>query len=240
MGIADTVHSSSVATHIQRPDGVDAPSRSTRGPVARTLGPAVVTEFTASNLEGRRAIRGTNRTFDLLEAADSAAETATDGLDRLTELLGHIGNEGMPERLRADAAEEFAEIMADLDELAFTTNAAGSPVADGSQRTGIVVEREEPLPVTDLRLENLGLDGIEPFQLFSPAGRVEAGNAIERARGEIAEQRAEIRAAAEETAEAPDPELADAIRARITEPGAGGLAERAHSIAHDAVRRILA
>ncbi len=205
MGIANTVNATSVASHIQRPESVGPGATRRSEAPGPLLGPAVVTDFSSHNLETRRAVRGVNRTFDLLEEADATAEMAEEGVARLRELAGHAGNPAMPRSMRAEAAAEFEAVLADLQEMAFGANAAGTPVADGSARKGTVGSRDEALPPTDLRLENLGLSGMDRYTLFSATGQADVARRLEGASAEIAAQRAEIGAAAQDVAEAGPP-----------------------------------
>lgn len=201
MGIAPISQGNSAAAHLRSVQGngrVGATRRVDSGTVATTMGPGVVTDINAQNLDMRVAIRGVNRSISMLESADGAAEKVQEGLRRTRELAVAAGNESLPERIREGIAGKFDEAMHEIAGVSKNTAYAGNPLADGSARFGMVDGEETPLPATDMRMRTLGIDGIDSFELWSSQSRYDVIDRIDSAIAEVAAQRTEISAAAVE------------------------------------------
>ncbi len=192
MGIGAISQSNSAAAHLRAIDGNGRVGASRRVETGRieTVGPGVVSDINAQNIDTRVAISGVNRTISMLESADGAAEAVQEGLRRMRELASAAGNESLPEQIRAGLSGKFDDIMADIRAVSKETSFEGNPLANGAPRRGVAGGEEVALPPTDLRPEKLGIDRMDGFQLWSPQSRYDVIDRIDAATAEAAAQRA--------------------------------------------------
>ena len=153
-------------------------------------GAAIVQALTAQIKGADMGYRNANDGIGLLQTADGALESYTQGLQRMRELALQAASGTLNTSQRQMLQEEFNQIRTELGRMVESTDFNGRKLLNQNQQLNIQLgDSQATLELKDMRPETLGLDTLD---ITNPANALNAIDSLDNTLKTLAESRAQL------------------------------------------------